>query len=92
VTRPSHNPWHDLFAFLLLVSGLLVMVLVLLATRHYYAGFGFIGRGLAWIVIVGGVAALLSLAQSLLRLYIRPMMAEGRARFVDGARRRRRNP
>lgn len=74
--RPAH-PWQDLFAFLLLLSATLVMVLVLLVTRHYYAGFSPGGRALAWLVVAFGVASLGSLGAILLRLYVQPVVANG---------------
>lgn len=62
-----------------------MMVVVLVATRRLYDGFAPIGKLLAWLVVLGGAACLLSLAQSLARLYVRPALEEGR-------RRRKANP
>lgn len=89
-TRP-HNPWHDAFAFFLLVSSTLVIVLVLLSTRHYFESFDLLGKTLAVLVVVGAFLVLATLAISLLRLYIRPAFDEGRQRIgeaIDEADRR----
>jgi hypothetical protein len=92
--RRTFTPWQDLFAFLLLVSASLVVLLVLLATRHYYASLGTAGRLLAWLVILGGFAALGSLMVSLLRLYVRPALDNVRPILENGRvrRSRKRNP
>jgi len=83
----ERSSWQDVFAFLLLVSASLVVVFVLLATRHYFPAFGPAGQFLALLVVIGSFMALGSLMLSLLRLYVRPAIQDTRAR-----RARKRNP
>lgn len=84
MARVRTSAWNDVLAFLLLASATVVMVIVLIVTSRFYPDFDPLGRALAWLVVLGGVVALGSLASSLLRLYIRPAWEEGKARRRKG--------
>lgn len=83
--RRRTNPWHDIFAFLVLTSATLVMVIVLKTSQVYYPQFEERGRYVVWVVVFGSVLALASLAWRILQLYITPVLTNGRHR-------RKRNP
>ncbi len=91
MVRARTNPWHDVFAFLLLASATMVMAIVIIVTQEFYPTFDAAGRAIAWGVAVGSVLALASLALILLRLYIQPVLATGRDRITNGHNRRKRN-
>ena len=74
------RPWSDLLLFCLLASSFLVLSLVLIATSYYMDSFPPFGRILAWLVVGGAVMGVLSMGIIVVRLYVQPVLVQGRKR------------